>query len=161
MILTTLTHLREHTTNEEAIVMITGTEAQLVCMTPWATRRQACRIPGYRAPPPPFPDTPGGYRAPSLQDTSYRTPGENNGYRPNYPKKYPDYKPVPPPKSAPYKPVPPPKPKSSSNNPPEGNYMNNGYASSNSMHYHSSNINNGKLLLYLTLNSTLQLLKFF
>ena len=104
--------------------------------------------PGYRAPPPPFPDTPGGYRAPSLQDTSYRTPGENNGYRPNYPMKYPDYKPVPPPKSAPYKPVPPPKPKSSSNNPPEGNYMNNGYASSNSMHYHSSNINNGKLLHY-------------
>ena len=103
--------------------------------------------PGYRAPPPPFPDNSGGaYRAPSLQDTTYRTPGaaESNGYRPNYPMKYPDYKPVPPPKSAPYKPVPPPKPKSSSNN-PEGNYMNNGYAaSSNSMHYHSSNINNGK-----------------
>ena len=96
----------------------------------------------YRAPPPPFPEN-SGYRAPSLQDTSYRTPGETNGYRSNYPMKYPDYKPVPPPKAAPYKPVPPPKPKSSSNG-PEGNYMNNGYATSNSMHYHSSNINNGK-----------------
>ena len=72
---------------------------------------------------------------------------------------YPDYKPVPPPKSNAYKPVPPPKPKSgSNNNTPEGNYMNSngnanapppvnngggGYASSG-LHYHSSNIKNGK-----------------
>ena len=55
--------------------------------------------------------------------------------------RYPDYKPVPPPKSAPYKPVPPPKPKNSTNGQPEGNYMNNGYASSSSLHYHSSNVN--------------------
>ena len=81
-----------------------------------------------------------------------------NGYS-----RYPDYKPVPPPKSQPYKPVPPPKPKSgsnSSNNNNEGNYMNSngnsvsgnpppgtgnggGYGTS-SVHYHSSNINNGK-----------------
>ena len=73
---------------------------------------------------------------------------------------FPDYKPVPPPKSNAYKPVPPPKPKSgSNNNTPEGNYMNSngnanapppppvnnggGYASSG-LHYHSSNIKNGK-----------------
>ena len=56
--------------------------------------------------------------------------------------RYPDYKPVPPPKSGPYKPVPPPKPKTSTNA-PEGNYMNNGYASSSSLHYHSSNVKPG------------------
>ena len=65
------------------------------------------------------------------------------------------YKPIPPPKTSVYKPVPPPKPKAcpprshpqmGTGNPPqttEGNYMNsngysNGYASSASLHYHSS-----------------------
>ena len=84
------------------------------------------------------PDSVGNYRAPSLQDPTYRSNYPANGYR------YPDYKPVPPPKSAAYKPVPPPKPKSSNGHVNEGNYMNNngGYAPASSLHYHSSNINN-------------------